>query len=796
MSRSKRLQRKRKRLYYRIKHQKEKPNKFIYSLELTLAYFVEAFRRLFVFLFVCSFLALIIGLIGFKFYAEPIYNDYKNQIDEIVQNSSREDFALNEGSVIYDKDGKVIANLYQCSNLKYLTYDEIPEDVVNAFIAIEDRTFWENEGYDLKGIIRVGIRYILTMGAEEHGASTITQQLARNVYLTHEVSIERKIKEILIARELTDMYSKEDILEFYCNDVCFANGIYGIQGASKAYFSKGVSKLTLSEIAYLCAIPNRPEYYNPLKFPENALSRRDKILRDMYECNFITYKQLTEALNQEIKIKTPKYKFNNYEASYAIDCSVRYLMKLDGFKFKCEFDSMDDYYKYHKKYDKSYEKAKDKLYTGGYKIYTTLDIELYNKLQKKLNSVLSFDKTKDSKTKSYALQGALTVVDNKTRKVVALVGGRNPKSTTNVYSLNRAYQSYRQPGSSIKPLVVYTPALENGFTADSTVYDIDVTTAKRAGVNVQALRGTSMTLRSAVERSRNGVAWQVFDKLTPKKGLGYAVDMKFSNLCPSDYYNSSALGGLTYGVTTVEMAEAYSTLANHGKFVEATCLRGIKDSDGKNIYKEPKSYSVYSKLASDRMVDILKGVLTHGTATGLGWYNYTKTEAFCKTGTTNASKDGWLCGATPYYSIAVWVGYDTPRTLSNLYGATYPGQIWRDSMLTCIEGKETKTFSLNTSASGGSSTGGGYYSYLEGRSDSEVLSSGYTVADYRKDRVIGESIYAVIDKMNDLDTNKSGYAEELKSLYEEGLSLIDTIYSVKYTSEMSANLNSAYSSLK
>ena len=804
----KKMKKRRGHILYRVIHQKKKPFILIYLFEVIFATIIEIISFLLSVLGwvfgICCILGLICGVFAYnKFY--PMYLEYKDLSDEIVANSSIEDFKISEGSVIYDSDGNILANLYETSDQIYIEYDDIPEDVVDAFVAIEDQSFWSNNGIDLKGITRILYNFVKTDGDEVHGASTITQQLVKNIYLTSEVSIERKAKEMLIAMGLTEKYTKDEIMEFYVNDICYGNGIYGIGGAAKRYFNCEVSELTLSQCAYLCAIPNRPSYYDPLKHPDNAIDRRDKILRDMLDCGYITEDEYKTAIAEEIKIENPDYIFNDYETTYAVDCAVRYIMGMNGFKFEYTFKTMDDYNEYHSSYNKAFEEAKHQLYTGGYKIYTTLDVKACDDLQGILSDTLSFSDEVDENTGIYTLQGALTVIDNETGKVVAIVGGREQEelSDSSIYSYNRAYQAYRQPGSSIKPLIVYTPALESdlGYTPNTIVHNIDVSKAKEKGVDVQKLYGTSMTLRSAVEQSKNGVAWQIFDALTPSVGLEFITNMQYSNICPSDYYNAASLGGLTYGVTTVEQASGYSTLENHGIYRKPTCISSILNSDGEEIYVDAEEYRVYDSDASDEMVDILKGVLTRGTASKLGWYNSTKTEAFCKTGTTNNSKDGWLCGATPYYSIAVWVGYDTPKTLSNLYGATYPGQIWKNSMLYMIDGLDTAKLEKDTSSNISDDEkdeehNGGYYSYLEGRDDSEVLSDGYTVADYRSDRVIGEDVYAIIKKMKALDKNSSTFSSDLEGLYYEGQQYVDSIYSRNYTAEMQGKLDEAYESLK
>lgn len=804
MSRFKRrrLRRKHRRILYRAIHQDD-VNPVLYCIEIMFGICCESIRLFLSFvcysIILCAVVGCIIGVkVGKKYY--PMYKQYDKEALDIVSHSTKSDFQINESTTILNANDKVIAVVRENADSKYLEYDDIPQYVIDAFIAVEDRTFWQNDGVDYEGIIRVMYRYFMTTGDEVHGASTITQQLVRNNFLTREVSLERKAKEILIARHLTEQYSKRDIIEFYVNDICYANGIYGISGAAKAYFNKDVDDLTLSQIAYLCAIPNSPTYYDPYANYKNALERRDKILDDMFECGYITENEKDLAKMELITIEKPVQVFNDYETTFAVDCAVKYLMKLDGFDFEYKFDSTEAYKLYHKYYDEEYEKMRHKLYTGGYTIKTSLDSDAYRDLQKILDDGLAFDDEINEETGIYALQGALTVIDNSNGKVVALVGGRSQDNDNNVYSLNRAFQSYRQPGSSIKPLIVYTPALETGYTAETVVQNIDVTSAKDKGADVQSMTGTAMTLREAVEKSRNGVAWQIFDKLTPSVGLSYLENMNYSNLCPDDYYNATALGGMTYGVTTVEQASGFSTLANHGTYREPTCITSILDKNGEEVFTDYETKEIYKDKAADDMVDILKGVLTHGTASSLRWGSLSDKEAFAKTGTTNDSKDGWLCGATPYYSIAVWVGYDTPRTLSNLYGATYPGAIWKSAMLYMTDNLEPAQFTRNEIDSSydekllSPEQEEGYYSYLPGRDDSEVLSEGYTVGDYRSDRVIGESVHAICENIVALDMSQPNANETLAQYYNEALAIIDTVYSRKYTNELQGDLNTAYNS--
>ena len=693
--RMRRIKKKRNRLTWQLIHSHREHN-FAYYLLLFFAFILDFIYGAFIFLcklFCVGLICCVIMGVLLYHHALPLLTPYYTEAEKIANESTDTDFHINEGSIIYDNQGEVLANLYETSFNTYLSYDEIPKNVVNAFVAIEDRTFWENDGVDYKGILRVGVRYVLSHGDEAHGASTITQQLARSIYLTRDATMSRKLTEIFLAQDLTKKYSKEKIMEFYVNTCNYGNGIYGIEGASQAYFNKSANELTLAEAAYLAAIPNRPSYYNPWNDVSNAIPRQKKILHDMMQTGSITTAEYEDALKQEIVLQDKEYVYNNYLSSYAIDCAVRYLMQLDNYAFRYSFDDMDDFNAYQEQYATDYAVYKQKLYTGGYRIYTSLDKTAYDKLQSIVDNVLGDYNNETTEDGTYACQGALTVIDNQTHKVVAVVGGRSQDTGSKVYSFNRAYQAYRQPGSSIKPVIVYTPALANGYTPDTIVHNIDVSVAKQPGVDAQSLSGTAMTLRSAVEQSKNGVAWQIFDKFGPKAGLSYLQKQHFSQICPSDYNDAASLGGLTYGVSTVEMASAYETISNNGTYYEPTCITSFLNKDGKEIYEEPVGEdNVYDTNAARQMRDICSGVLTVGTARNLNWTGVSSMPAFAKTGTTNSNKDIWFCGSTPYYSIASYVGFDTPREMTGVYGSSYSGDIWKQAMLYLTDSKTVKDF--------------------------------------------------------------------------------------------------------
>lgn len=736
----------------------------------------------------------LLGITGFVFfrYSGDI-NEWQREAKQKVKESSGRDFRPSNISYIYDKDGNKIAELSASEKNIYLRYDKIPQNAINAFIAVEDRNFFSNRGYDLKGIFRVAFTYLKSGGEVIHGASTITQQLARKIYLTNEVSIERKIKEIMIATELTRKYTKKQIMEFYVNNCCFANNIYGIEAAAQAYFGISAADLTLSQAAYLCAIPNRPTYYNPYTQPERALERRDKILQDMFECGFISDAQLSEALAEEITVtgqkKSSSDRVNGYQTTYALHCAVRYMMGQEGFLFQYDFDSKEAYENYQKEYDTWYSDVRDRIYTGGYKIYTSLDSAAQNALQSVIDNGLNMDVSIGA-SGMYDFQGALTAIDNATGKVIAVVGGRSQEGFLNMYTLNRAYQSPRQPGSTIKPLVVYAPALMQGYTENSMLNNIDVSAAKKSKT-VSTMTGSKYSLRSAVEQSKNGCAYQLFNDIGARYGLSFIKTMHFDKIVPEDETLSASLGGLTHGATTEQMAGAYAALANHGFYRETSCITSILDLDGDERYTEPLDTEVYSAEAADKMVDILKGVISRGTASSMRWASASKVEAAGKTGTTNDSKDGWFCGMTPYFTVAVWVGYDTPKTLSNLYGATYPASVWKESMQYLLDAYGYESGSFQNMDGGSDSDAYAGEEFLPGRADDEVLSEGYTVADYRRDREVGKQIQAVIGQMNALDPGAGDYQSRKDALYGQAQALIGTIYSRKYTQEMQQALDGA-----
>ena len=629
---------------------------------------------------------LVVGACGHYFfggYAEEV-QELAQEAEQLVRASTKETFRGSQTTVVYAVDGSMISTLKESRDSYYLGRDDIPISVVNAIISIEDKKFYRHDGVDYRALLRA-LKAMFENGRVTQGGSTITMQLARNVFISQEKTWQRKVEEIFIAWELEEKYSKDQIIEFYLNNIYFGNGYYGIQSASLGYFSRDVKELSLSQIAFLCAIPNNPTLYDPLTNMENTLSRRDRILSNMEADGKITELDYVRAISEDIVLDRPEtLQKNDYVETYTYYCATRALMESEGFVFRYVFASDAEREEYEEIYSEMYETCQRKLYTGGYQVYTSLDLRLQEELQASVDLVLrDFTETNDEGV--YALQASAVCIDNENGYVRAIVGGRSQDFAG--YTLNRAYQSYRQPGSAIKPLIVYTPSFERNYTPESIVVDEPIEDGPR---NASGTYAGAVTLRSAVERSINTIAWKLYEELTPEVGLAYLRAMNFARLDENDYRLSTSLGGFTNGVSAVEMAAGYATLANDGKYRVPTCIQQILDASGNEVYaSEQNEMTIYRQNAARMMTDVLKGVLTVGTAKGLGL------EAMpCagKSGTTNDQKDGWFVGYTRYYTTSVWVGYDMPQTLDDLMGSTYPGMIWQDFMEKANEGLDPLDF--------------------------------------------------------------------------------------------------------
>lgn len=632
-----------------------------------------------------ALLILLIGAVAYYYlggYASQV-SQLKSEALSYVRQSTVDTFRQTETSEVYDAKGELISVLKGEKDVYYLTYNEIPLYVTQSLISIEDKKFYSHKGVDYKAIIRAFYAMIQN-GEATQGGSTITQQLARNTFLSNEKTWQRKVEEIYIATELEKKYSKDQILEFYLNNVYFSNGYYGIGAAAKGYFNKSVDELTLSEICYLIAIPNSPSYYDPVVNPENTLRRRDLVLDAMSDDKAISKGAYNQALNEKIELNRPSSIKNDSVETYTYNCATRILMEKDGFEFKTNFSTENGRKAYEQSYRESYDKWNTSLFTSGYRIYTTIDLNKQEELQRTIDENLA-NFTEVNEEGIYQLQGAGVCIDNESGMVVAIVGGRS--QDIKGYTLNRAFQSYRQPGSSIKPLIVYTPELERGYRPDTLVIDQEIEDGPE---NSDGVYQGEMTLRDAVMKSKNTIAWQLYEELTPEVGIQYLKNMGFSQIREDDYGMAACLGGLTVGVSPLEMATAYETIENDGYLRKANCISKITDTEGNVIYEaQPEETKIYDENASRTMTSMLQSVMIEGTARSA---RLEEMPCAGKTGTTNSNRDGWFVGYTGYYTTSIWVGYDIPKKVEGLTGSSYPARIWKDYMTSLHDGLIAKDF--------------------------------------------------------------------------------------------------------
>ena len=595
--------------------------------------------------------------------------------DKLAQ-MDRSDFSMLSDTVIYDKDGKQIG-LINAGHYQYMDINHISMNLQNGYIAQEDRRFKNHNGVDWIATFRAGLALIKHGGEVTQGGSTITQQVIKNTYLTQERTFTRKIVEILLAPELEKKYSKADIIEFYCNTNFYGHRCYGVEAASLYYFGKHAEDLAPEEAAVLIGISNSPSAYDPVSHPNASKNKRDDVLKSMNEVGYLSNEDYEKAVSSPLKIvqKETEGTDENYQSSYAIHCAALELMKMDGFEFQYTFDNKEDYTLYSERYTAAYSEQSDRIRAGGFQIYTSLDSGLQAVLQTQIDASLS-GFTELQENGKFALQGAGVIVDNKTNYVTAIVGGRGAEDP-----FNRAYLSARQPGSTIKPLIDYGPAFDTGEYYPTRMVN-DHKWEKGPSNSGRRYFG-NVTVREALNRSLNTVAWQILEDIGIDFGLSYLGEMEFQKLSYVDnQVPSLSIGGFTNGVRVVDMAKGYSTLANGGVYNDRTCIVKILHEKEGELTKDmtPFAKQVYRSDSAFMLTDVLKGTFTspYGTGRGLGLEN--DMPAAGKTGTTNSSRDTWFCGYTPYYTAAVWVGYDIPRNMPGIYGATYAGKIWKNVM--------------------------------------------------------------------------------------------------------------------
>lgn len=638
------------------------------------------------------------GIVGLCVYVKvlPMFTEAREEVFDKLVHLSKDDFIMKEDTVVYDANGKKVGSV-NAGSYKYVSINDISPYIYDGYIAVEDKRFKTHGGVDLVATMRAGVSLLKHNMEITQGGSTITQQVIKNNLLTQNKSYTRKIAEILLAPTIESKFTKAQIMEFYCNSNFYGNKCYGVGAASRYYFGKKCADLEPQEAAMLIGLSNSPTAYNPVLHPQAALKKRNRVLKTMCNEGAITPKEYKAAVKKELNIKQLSEEGSSnetYVISYAIHCAAISLMEKEDFKFKYVFDSKEDYQKYNKTYSKAYSEKIESIRSGGYKIYTSINMKKQKKLQKSVDEGLAFNKEKDNDSGKYALQGAAVCVNNETGYVEAVVGGRGKND-----QYNRAYLAARQSGSAIKPLIDYTPGFESGMYSPSTIVNDNKFT--NGPSNAGGAYYGSVHIREAVARSLNTVAWQVLDNISVKYGLSFLDKLHFHNISYIDNDNMAlSLGGFTEGVRVVDMAKGFSTLANNGSFSDRTCVKKIEHvSDGVVYKNNNEKTQVYSEDAAWMMTDVLKGVFNESYGTGRKLKLENGQICAGKTGTTNSSKDVWFCGYTKYYTTVVWAGYDTPRAMPGASGASIPGVIWKDYMDKIHEKLKPQDFTMPSTIS-------------------------------------------------------------------------------------------------
>lgn len=551
---------------------------------------------------------------------------------------------LEQTTTVYDRNGEEAGTLYSQKGT-FVSLDEISPYIESAIISTEDKRFYSHKGFDPIGIGRAAVGYMVNAGSITGGGSTITQQLAKNAYLTLDQTLIRKLKELFLAIEIEKEYTKTEILEMYLNNSYFGNGVWGVEDASQKYFGKSASDVTLAESATLAAMLKAPTTYNPIDNMERSLSRRNLVLDLMVANEAITQEAADSAKNESFTL------VDNFQ-------------EVDGYRYPYYFDAVID------EAINKYGLNEEDLLNRGYKIYTSLDQNYQQQMEAAYQNDYLFQNAADGQL----LQSGSVAMDPQTGGVFAVIGGRGEHTFR---GFNRATQIKRQPGSIMKPLAVYTPALEEGYDIDSMLRDERLSYGSDDYTPENFTRTYSETgevpMYQAVADSLNAPAVWLLNEIGLNKGIRKVEEFGIPVL-ENDKYLGLALGGTTVGVSPLQMASAYTTFANEGLRSEGYFITKIVDATGAVIvdHSTPETKRVTTAEVADQMTSMLMGVFTSGTARNNSPAGYTIAG---KTGSTEISfsdsggtTDQWTVGYTPDIVVATWIGFD--ETDENHYMTT------------------------------------------------------------------------------------------------------------------------------
>ena len=565
-----------------------------------------------------------------------------------------EDIRPPASSHIYDINGNEIANVHATENREPVKLAQIPQNLQNAFVAVEDNRFYEHMGIDPRGILRAAYANVTGRTISE-GGSTITQQLAKNAYLTQDQTIKRKVQEVFLALQIERQYTKQEILELYLNQIYFGQGAYGVQAAAKTYFGKNVEDLDLNECAMLAGIPKSPNYYSPFNNFNAAQERKEVVLDQMEKYGYINHAtaRKTAEAKPTLANKTPA---KDTTGAYFIDYITQKVIDRYG---------------------------ADAIYKEGLKIYTTIDMTMQKAAEEAAHTV-AVQRTDGNGVQQP--QMALVAIDPHTGYIKAMVGGRGTDQ------FNRATMAERQPGSSFKPFV-FAAALEANYSPDTIIDDSPIKIGGWSPKNYSGNYSGKVTLRTVARYSLNVPTVKIAQKIGIEKPIYYAQEMGITTLVLDGERNdknfSTALGGLTKGVTPLELTSAYGTFANKGIHVEPVAIVKILDRNGKVLEQaELKQKSVIKESSAAALTSMLQDVVQHGTGTRANIGR----PAAGKTGTTDNYHDAWFVGYTPDLVAGVWIGNDDNTSMGVMSGGMAPAEMWKAFMQKVVAGTPAKNF--------------------------------------------------------------------------------------------------------
>lgn len=599
------------------------------------------------------------GIYYYQQHFEPMVSAHIKEGYQIAQTIDPSHFEALEPTVLLDADGNTL-RVFRERNYHHLDLqknDELYKRVSNVTTSIEDERFYQHKGVDYFGI-GVAVFESTFRDANLRGASTLTQQIVKNKYLSQEQTLERKITEAVIAQELEQQFSKREILEFYVNDAYFGRGNYGMETAARYYFGKPTEDLNYRELSTLISIPNNPTIYDPINNPDNTIRRRNLSLRLLAERGIITEEERAEESEKDLELDITPMVLNNqlsdWAESFAVNRAVEEIMRWEGFEFEYWHETNEERAAYRERYNDAYHRHLQNVLRGGYVIETSIQPEMQTNLQRHVDQNMArFTATDDDGV--FIKQAPSVVIDNRTNEVAAIVGGRTQDIAT---SFNRGFQSARQPGSAIKPFLSFAPAFERGLATGTIREDKAI---ENGPSNVYDGYRGNMTLRRAMVDSVNTIAYNLLlQDVGVANGRSYLEAMEFSNLRPEDRYPTMAVGGWTQGTSPLDLAAAFNTLTNDGLYYRPHNVRKVTSSQHQTVYfdrAELEPERIYESGVGYVTLNTLQTAMTDGTGAR---YDFDYAYQAGKTGTTNDVRELWFVGGSPHYSMALYVGDDNP----------------------------------------------------------------------------------------------------------------------------------------